>query len=317
MLFTLDLLIHKNDMKSLPPLNALRAFETAARHLSFSKGAEELNVTPGAISQQIKLLEDYLDIRLFIRLNRQIVLTEAGQILLPKLVQAFKTMTEAVESVHSYDKNEPLTISAPPSFVAKWLIPRLNLFNKIHPEIDVRIDSSTRLVDFEHENIDIGIRFSQQKDPALDSTHLMSLEVIPVCSPELVTQGRGLRKPADLKHQTLLHYEVGKDEQSWPDWTMWLATMQIDNIDTSRGISFNQPDMLIQAAIESQGIALVATVFTEKDIQQGRLVRAFDLTMPIRFSYYLVTSLHKARRKKVLAFKKWIMKECGSKEIQG
>ena len=296
-------------MKSLPPLNSLRAFEASARHLSFSKAAQELNVTPGAISQQIKLLEDYLGTRLFKRLNRLIELTETGQIFLPRLTRAFNLLSEAVETVNYHRHDDPLTISAPPSFVAKWLIPRLSSFNQLHPEIDIRIDSTTRLVDFEHENIDVGIRFSQDKDTTLDSTHLMSLEVIPVCSPELIDSGKGLHAPADLKHQTLLHYEVGKAEQSWPDWTMWLATMQINNIDTSRGIYFNQPDMLIQAAIESQGIALVATIFAENDIRQGRLVRPFDLTMPIRFSYFLVTSKQKARRKNFQIFKKWIVEQ--------
>jgi len=301
-------------MKSLPPLNAVKAFEAAARHLSFTKAALELNVTPGAVSQQIKLLEDYLDVHLFKRLNRQIVLTEAGQIFLPKLNQAFRLITESVEAVHSQHQDEPLTISAPPSFVAKWLIPRLSLFNKVHPEIDVRIDSSTRLVDFEQENIDVAIRFSQHQDTSLVSTHLMSLEIIPVCSPALINAGKGLHQSADLKHQTLLHFESGRNEQNWPEWPMWLATMGIKDVDSTRGIYFNQKDMLIQAAIESQGVALVATIIAENDINQGRLVQPFALTMPIHFSYYLVTSAQKSRRPKVQAFKQWIVKESKARE---
>ena len=296
-------------MKSLPPLNAVKAFEAAARFLSFTKAAQELNVTPGAVSQQIKLLEDYLDVHLFKRLNRQIVLTEAGQIFLPKLNQAFRLISESVEAVNSHHQDEPLTISAPPSFVAKWLIPRLSQFNKVHPEIDVRIDSSTRLVDFDQENIDVAIRFSQHEDTSLVSTHLMSLEIIPVCSPSLINTGEGLYKPEDLKHQTLLHYESGRNEQNWPEWPMWLATMGIKDVDSTRGIYFNQKDMLTQAAIESQGVALVATIIAENDINQGRLVQPFSMTMPIHFSYYLVSSSQKSRRSKVQAFKQWIVKE--------
>lgn len=289
-------------------MNALRAYESAARHLSFSLAAQELNVTPGAISQQIKSLETYLDIRLFRRYNRQILLTEAGQLLLPRLTTAFRLMGEAVDALRNHEQSGQLTISAPPSFVSKWLIPRLANFNHDYPDIDVRIDSSSRLVDYAHEDIDVGIRFSAEEDNELDSTHLMSLQVIPVCNPRLLTQDKGLRQVADLKHQTLLHYD-SPSQQTWPDWAMWLATMNIDDVDASHGIYFNQPDMLIQAAIEGQGVALVATIFAENDIRQGRLVQPFDLSMPIRFSYYLVTTRQKARRSKVQAFKQWIRQQ--------
>ncbi len=297
-------------MKSLPPLNALRAFEAAARHLSFSLAARELHVTPGAISQQIKGLEQYLDMPLFKRMNRMITLTEAGLTLQPELNRAFRLMQQGVEAIKIQQEQTPLMITAPPSFVAKWLIPRLTDFNQQHPDIDVRIDSSTRLVDFEQENIDVGIRFSLTDDPQLDSTHLMSLDVIPVCSPQLLSTQPGLVTPQDLKHQTLLHYDIGMRGQSWPDWEMWLKTMDIEGVDTAHGIYFNQPDMLIQAAIEGQGVALVATVFADTDIRNGRLVQPFDLKMPIHFSYYLVSSRINAHKKKVQAFKQWIVAQC-------
>lgn len=296
-------------MRSLPPLNSLRAFESAARHLSFSKAASELNVTPGAVSQQIKLLEDFLSINLFHRKNRQILLTQSGQLLLPKLNEGFDLIAKAVHSIQSKDEDTPLTITAPPAFISKWLIPKLSSFNQQHPSIDVRIDSSKRLIDFDNEDVDVGIRFSQEKDTSLDSTHLLSFNIIAVCSPELLKQGHGLHNPSDLNHYTLLNYNGGNKENSWPDWEMWLSAMQINNIDQSHSIVFNQTEMMLQAAIEGQGVALSSTIFAENDIQAGRLVQPFKLSMPISFSYYLVTSTQKSKLKKVNTFKKWIIEQ--------
>lgn len=300
-------------MKKLPPLNALRTFESAARHLSFSKAASELNVTPGAISQQIKTLEQQLDTRLFERLNRQILLTDSGQLLLPQLTESFRLMSEAVETVEKQQHDEPLNITAPPSFVSKWLIPRLHLFNKKHPEINVRIDASTRLVDFERENIDIGIRFSQHENPDLVSSHLMSLKIIPVCSPALLEENPAIGNPSNLNQSTLLHYENSQAELTWPDWNMWLATVGIEGINTSRGIIFNQTDLMIQAALEGQGLALIATVYANNDIENGKLVQPFGQSMPIEFSYYLVSSPYKSRREKVRLFKQWMIEQSASR----
>ena len=299
-------------MYSLPPMTALRAFEAAARLSSFSEAAAELHVTPGAISQQIKQLEHTLDIDLFIRRNRQVQLTEPGRLLYPQLNQAFEQIHQAIESVIQLDKNQPLTITAPPAFIAKWLIPRLDSFNTAHPEINVRIDASMRLIDFDHEDIDIGIRLSTELDPSLDSTHLMSLEIAPVCSPALLQSEPKLESPTQLKHFTLLHYEVGHGQQAWADWDMWLAAMDITGIDTNQGMYFTQPDMLIQAAIEGQGVALVVMEMAEYDIRRGRLVKPFDLSMPIRFSYYLVCAKHKAQRRNIQAFKQWIIEQAAA-----
>ncbi len=298
--------------KRLPPLNSMRAFESAARHQSISLAASELNVTPAAISQQIKLLEQVLDVQLFIRQNRQIDLTEEGQLLKPLLGEAFEQMYRALQTLRAHQQGHPLTITAPHTFVAKWLIPRLDDFNQQYPQISVRIDASTRLVDFEQEAIDVGIRFSMQQDPDLVSTHLMTLQVIPVCSPEFIQKQNRLKTPADLSNQTLLHYEHKTDEPSWPDWNMWLTTVGYPEVDSKSGISFAQPEMLIQAAIEGQGIALVATIFAEKDIQAGRLVQPFSMSMPIDFSYYLVTTPKRANLPRVAAFKQWILQQLGA-----
>jgi len=296
-------------MAVLPPLNSLRAFESAGRHLSFSKTAEELSVTPGAISQQIRGLEDFLEIKLFKRRNRSIVLTDAGQIFLPILTDGFSSITEAVDAVRRSQGEEPLTITAPPSFTSKWLIPRLCKFQALHPEIDVRIDASSHLVDFVRDDIDVGIRFGDGEYPELESIFLFSFDLIPVCSPQLLTDGKGLVDLSDIRHHTLLHDDDRNIDPSWPDWAMWLATAGVDDIDASRGIYFNQGEMIIEAAIEGQGIALVSSVMAAGEIESGRLVQPFETRLPVRLKFHLVTSAQKARNPKVAEFRQWILRE--------
>jgi LysR family glycine cleavage system transcriptional activator len=293
----------------LPPLNSLRAFESSGRHLSFSKAAEELNVTPGAISQQIRTLEEFLDIKLFKRRNRIIVLTDAGQLCLPLISDGFASLSDAVQSVRKLSGDGPLTISSAPTFVSKWLIPRLCKFHDLYPDIDVRIDASTRLVDFVYDDIDVGIRFGTGEFPELESIFLYSFDLIPVCSPDLVNDGKGLRQLSDIRHQTLLHGEFDEFDPSWPDWTMWLATAGVEGVDPSHGIFFNQNEMMMEAALEGQGIALVSSVAADGDIKAGRLVQPFETRLPVRLSYHFVTSKQKARSKKVVAFRQWLLDE--------
>lgn len=297
-------------MAKLPPLNSLRAFESAGRHLSFSKAADELNVTPGAISQQIRALEEFLETSLFKRRNRLIVLTDEGQLCLPLVSEGFANLTEAVEAVRKFGRNDPLTITSAPSFISKWLIPRLDKFKQVHPDIDVRIDASSRLVDFVNEDIDVGIRFGDGEYAELDSVYLFSFELIPVCSPKLLDKKK-LNDIADIKEHTLLHSEYDEADPSWPDWGMWLATAGITDIDTSHGIYFNQADMLLEAAIEGQGIGLVGEVLAANDIAEGRLVQPFETRLPVRLCYHLVSSRQKARSAKVVAFREWILEESG------
>jgi len=296
-------------MAVLPPLNSLRAFESAGRHLSFSRAAEELSVTPGAISQQIRGLEDFLGIKLFKRRNRSIVLTDAGQIFLPLLSDGFSSISEAVDTVRKSQCDEPLTITAPPSFTSKWLIPRLCKFQSLHPDIDVRIDASSHLVDFVREDIDVGIRFGDGEYPELESIFLFSFDLIPVCSPELLTDGKGLGDVSDIRHHTLLHDDDRNIDPSWPDWAMWLATAGVDDIDAGRGIYFNQGEMIIEAALEGQGIALVSSVMAAGEIESGRLVQPFETRLPVRLRFHLVTSAQKARNPKVAEFRQWILEE--------
>jgi LysR family glycine cleavage system transcriptional activator len=296
-------------MASLPPLNSLRAFEAVGRHLSFSKAASELNVTPGAISQQVRGLEDFLEIKLFKRRNRSIVLTDSGQIFLPLLSDSFSRIAEAVDSVRRSQGDEPLTITAAPSFTSKWLIPRLCKFQALHPEIDVRIDASSRLVDFVREDIDVGIRFGTGEIEGLDSNYLFSFDLIPVCSPDLKHEGKAVHDLSDIRHHTLLHSQDTDFDPSFPDWAMWLATAGVDDVDASRGIFFSQGEMVIEAAIEGQGIALCANVMVAGALESGRLVQPFETRLPVRLSFHLITTRQKSRDSKIGAFRQWILEE--------
>jgi LysR family glycine cleavage system transcriptional activator len=296
-------------MNRLPPLKSLQAFEAAGRHLSFTEAARELNVTPGAISQQIRLLEEFLEIKLFKRMNRLIVLTDAGQLFLPMISAGFEQFGDAVNLVRQKRSDGPLTITSAPSFVSKWLIPRLARFKSLHPNIDVRIDTSDRLVDFQHEDIDVGIRFGDGVYPELDTVFLFSFDLIPVCSPELIREGKGLKKVSDLKNYTLLHSNYDELDPGWPDWAMWLRVVDAEGVDSDHGIYFNQSDLLFQAAMEGQGVALLASVMAEPEIAAGRLVQPFTARLPVKLNYHLVTTPHKARIEKVAAFSEWVLAE--------
>ncbi len=296
-------------MNRLPPLKSLQAFESAARQLSFTLAAKELNVTPGAVSQQIRLLEEFLEIKLFQRLNRAIALTDAGQLLLPPVSKGFDHFREAVSLVEQRSGGGPLTITSAPSFISKWLIPRLARFKGQYPDIDVRIDTSDRLVDFSREEIDVGIRFGNGVYPELDSVFLFSFELIPVCSPELLHGDHQLKVVSDLKHFTLLHSNHDELDPGWPDWAMWLKVVCAEDIDSTHGIFFNQSDQLFQAALDGQGVALLANVMADPEVAAGRLVQPFSARLPVKLNYHLVTSPYKASLTKVAAFREWILNE--------
>jgi LysR family glycine cleavage system transcriptional activator len=296
-------------MNRLPPLKSLQAFECAGRRLSFTLAAQELNVTPGAISQQIRQLEEFLGVPLFKRLNRAIVLTDAGLLFLPLISQGFEHFHEAVTRLRQRGDDGPLTITSAPSFVSKWLIPRLSSFKRLHPDIDVRIDTSDRLVDFSREDIDVGIRFGDGEYPELDTVFLFAFDLIPVCSPDLLRGKHQLREVSDLKHFTLLHSNHDELDPGWPDWAMWLKVVEADDVDSSHGIYFNQSDQLFQAALDGQGVALLANVMAEPEVAAGRLVQPFSARLPVKLNYHVVTSPHKAGIAKVAAFRQWILDE--------
>lgn len=297
--------------RPLPPLNSLRAFEAAARHLSFTKAAEELHVTPAAVSQQIKLLEEHCGTKLFRRLTRALMLTDAGQAALPPLREGFDKLAEAVDRLRSHDRGGILTVSVPPSFGAKWLVHRLDRLNAAHPEFDVRIDATDTLVDFSDAGVDIALRYGRGTYPGLHAEHLMPEVAFPVCSPALLEGEHPLRAPEDLSHHTLLHVQWKMEHEAAPNWRMWLRAAGIEGIDAERGPRFTIEGMTVQAAIEGQGVALASGSLVSDDLKAGRLVRPFGPTIceATAFSYYLVYPQANAESPKVKAFRDWIMAE--------
>ena len=212
--------------RTLPPLNGLRAFEAAARHMSFTDAADELSVTQAAISHQVRGLEQRLGLKLFVRRNRSLLLSEAGQAYLPAVRAAFDQLNEATEKLLQKDRGGHLTVTTTASFATKWLVPRLGGFQRANPEIDVRISTGTGLIDFSREDVDIGIRYGRGQWPGLIAERLVGEDVMPVCAPSLVKGPNPLKKPADLKRFTLLH--IG----SFPDdWQVWLTAAGIKGID--------------------------------------------------------------------------------------
>lgn len=292
----------------LPPLNALRAFEAAGRHLSLTRAAEELHVTPAAVSHQIKSLEDYLGVKLFRRLNRALLLTDAGQACLPGLRDGFERLAEAVEATRLQIARRALNVSVAPSFGAKWLVPRLDHFYADHPGTDVRIEASTRLVNPLREDIDLCIRYGRGDYPGLHVECLMADEVIPVCSPKLLNGPKPLRTPADLRHHTLLHADL-PFKDGYPDWRTWLAAAGETNLDVERGPRFTMASMAVQAAIAGQGVALAGRVLVEDDITGGRLVNPFEVRFPVRFAYYVVCPEAIVNQPRVAAFREWLKAE--------
>ena len=292
--------------KRLPPLNSLRAFVAAARHLSLAKAADELAVTPGAVSQQIKQLEDHLGCALFRRTNRQLLLTDEGQACLPGLVEAFERMHEALKEIARVGQDGRLTVSVAPSLASKWLVPRLDRFTALHPEIDVLVSASMTLTDFEAEDIDCAIRYGAGRYPGLVVEKLMAESVLPVCSPSLLKDKKQLKTPADLQHFTLLHDDSPDQDPSCPDWRMWLRAAGTEHVGARRGLHFNQSSLVVEAAISGRGVALAKARLAADDIRGGRLVTLFNVKQPIQFAYYFVSPAGKSALKRVQLFRKWL-----------
>lgn len=296
-------------VRKLPPLNALRAFEAAARHLSFTKAAEELGVTPAAISHQVRHLEDQLGIPLFQRLTRAVRLTAAGQAFQPLLSDGFDRLAEAVSVLKAMERAGVLTVSVAPSFASKWLLPRIERFAARHPEIDVRISASMALVDFRSDQVDIAIRFGQGRYPHLKVDKLFSESVTPMCSPALLQGDHPLRTPDNLRHHALLHDDSAYAVGPTPDWRMWLKLAGHEDVDATRGLRFSHAEHALQAACDGLGVVLGRQSLAAGDIAAGRLVRPFHLVLPIDFGYFLVRPETGEERPKVAAFREWILSE--------
>ena len=295
-----------------PPLAALRTFEVAARHLSFTRAAAELHVTQGAVSQQIKQLEANLGFALFHRGARGLRLTDKGEALAETAQAVFRRLFDKVEELQQPEEGGILTVTASPSLAVKWLIPRLGRFHARHPEIDVRIRPTGDPIDLvaEAATIDMAIRFGQEPFPGLVSKAIMHETVFAVCSPDLLAKGPPLRRPEDLKHHTLLHTESARMEvNSMATWSVWLGILGVKDVDADAGPSFPNSYMLIQAAIHGQGVALTWATLAEDDLRAGRLVRLFDRAVEGSMAYFMVCTEAAARKPKVIAFRDWLTEE--------
>jgi len=289
----------------LPPLTAIRYFEAAARHLSFTKAALELHVTHSAISHQIKALEEWLGVPLFRRMNRTIVLTEAGQAYMRPVREAFDRLAEASRVLRAREQAGSLTVSVLPSFAAKTLLPRLGSFRRLQPDIDVRISASEKLVDFAREDVDIAIRTGRGNWPGLRIDRLLRENLFPVCSPKLLEGPIPLREPADLLQHTLMH------DNDWPEdmWVRWLRMAGVTVERLKPALSFNYSSLMLQAAIDGLGVALGQEALLQDDIANGRLIKPFDIDMPGEYGYYVVSPEATADRPKVRAFREWLLSE--------
>lgn len=298
-------------LSRLPPLNSLRAFVVAAKHMSFSKAAAELHVTPAAVSQQIRQLEDYLGVELFKRSNRNLLLTAEGQTCLPGLTESFDGIVQSLQQISAGGKSGPLTVSVAPSFAAKWLVPRLDDFRTAQPEIDVRITASMNLVDFDADDIDCAIRYGSGNYALLFHEKILEETVFPVCSPSLEVIGRLPATPDDLRQLTLLHDDSPDQDPSCPDWRMWLRAAGVSGIDSSRGVRFNQSSLVLESAIAGQGVALAKGRLAADDIRAGRLIRPFNVSQTLDFAYHFVCPTRKTALPKVAAFLAWLRVQAG------
>jgi LysR family glycine cleavage system transcriptional activator len=300
--------------RRIAPLNALRAFEAAARHLSFTRAAAELHVTPAAISHQVKALEDHFGVPLFRRMTRSILLTDAGQQVLPLLREGFDLLADASQQLAAPKRDNMLTVSAAPSIAARWLVARLEQFRAAEPDIDVRLDASERLVDFSRDGVDLAIRYGNGDYPGLHVERLFSTTVIPVCSPALAAGPRPLRSPADLAGLTLLHFEWDTQDFTWPSWKMWLLAAGAEDVEPDRGPRFNDAGLALQMAVDGHGVALMTDVLAADDIAAGRLVRPFEVTMPMNFGYFVVCPKDRADESKITAFRAWLQAQAAATE---
>ena len=294
----------------LPSLNALRAFEAAARQLSLTKAARELNVTPAAVSHQVKALEADLGVSLLRRVKGEFVLTEAAQTALPLLSASFDQIAEAARRLREDQAQHFLTISVGATFAANWLVRRLGALKAAFPEIEVRLQTTEEMADFARDGVDVAIRFGAGEYPGLEAIRLFDEEIFPVCSPALLERGP-LDDPADLAGHTLLQVEwnwaLTKGEPL--DWQMWLRAAGAAEVDGLRGPRFSHASLALQAALAGQGLALGSESLVGDDLAAGRLVRPFDVALPVNFAYYLVYPEDTAERPKIANFRQWIVAE--------
>ncbi|MEM7120632.1 MAG: transcriptional regulator GcvA [Pseudomonadota bacterium] len=302
--------LNNRDDRRLPSLNALRAFEAAARHLSVARAADELRVTPPAVSGQIKSLEAYLGLPLFVRANRRLVLTEAGRAALPRLSDGFEALAEAVRlaRAHGRDRSgehrQRLTVTIPPSLATRWLVPRLESFAGAHPEIDVRLDATMALLDPDDIEVDVAIRYGPGGYRGLSCERLLAESTVAVCSPAIAAR---LTSADDLNDVTLLHvHDTVHGRDGAPDWRRGLEVLGVRDRDPERGPTFSLQGLAAQAAIEGQGIALLGHAVVDLDLRAGRLVEPFATRFPVDHAIWFLCRPERRDQSPVAEFRHWL-----------
>lgn len=285
----------------MPPLNALRAFEATARHLSVKNAAEELCVTPGAVSQLLKTLELNLGVKLFHRVNRGIFLTDIGQAYLPPVRNAFRQIIEASSRIASAEETGILTVSVTSFFASAWLVPRLTQFQNNNPEIDLRVVTNNQLVDFSRDGVDVAIRHGLGVYPGLASHRVLAVDIVPVAAPKLVDRLGRPASPADLTRWPHVHDAERKA------WHRWFQSQGVEEVGPLRGPSFDDSGLLVKAVLAGQGVGLLPAAMVATELAQGQLVRVADITLLEDFAYYLVYPEARHDRPKIAAFRRWIL----------
>lgn len=299
--------------RHLPPIPAMRAFEAAARHMNFTRAAEELGLTQSAISHQIRSLEDQLALQLFLRQPRQPRLTAEGQRLAEAVRDGLSRIAEVVASLRERRDDRVLTVSLLPGFAVKWLFPRLIRFDQRHPEIQINVATTMQLADFAAGEADLAIRYGIGRYPGLAVERLLGEEMFPVCAPKLLRGPRALRQPSDLANHVLLHDDIMPLGGIQPGWAMWLAAAGVSGVDPTRGRRFGQANMVLQAATEGLGVALGRTALVQDDLAAGRLVKPFGPDVPSGYAYYIVCPHKALEQRKVALFRSWLREEAGLK----
>lgn len=303
-------------MKLPAHLNALRAFEASARHQSFSAAAAELHVTPAAVGQLVRALEDWLGMPLFHRSTTgrtRLVATDAAERALPDIRAGFDRLTVGLERLKEGAASGVLTVTVSPAFAAKWLLPRIERFHSAWPETDVRLDTNLRAVDFVAQRVDIGVRYGLGTWPGLTAHKLLDEEVFPVCSPKLLREHGHLQEPNDLTHETLIHDLSMDSSAGFPSWNVWLQKAGVAVIGATRGMRINNSAAVLQAAIEGHGIALARSVMAHDDLAAGRLVRLFpELSFKSPLAYYVVHRVEWSSLPSLVAFRDWLLDEAAN-----
>ena len=306
----------------LPPLNALRVFECAARHLSFKRAASELNVSPAAISHQIRLLESYIGANLFNRQPGSLTLTDQGRAALPRLHEGFRALVDGANALRGSAKERaaPLTIRAAPALAAKWLMPRLQRFLNSNPQVEIRLDASMRAVDLRTANEqsrsadvadapDLDIRFGSGMHPGHRVDRLFSVSLLPVCRPEYLVGQTPLRSPDQLGNHTLLHDDAVAALPGNPGWGAWLRRAGVTSVDCTRGQHFSHGALALDAAINGMGVALAMDVIARDDLRAERVLQPFSIELPLALAYYLVSAESRAERAHLAALRAWLLHE--------